>query len=204
MVARWARRVDQQYFRQKYFVDNIFAIIIFRRNIFVWKLSSNIFARNILSKYFHPKIFIKIFSSENYCRNIFIWNISSKYFRQKMFVEYFVWNIMSKYFHLTIFVKYFRLKYFVFFVWNILSKYVRLFFSSTIFRKYFSKKVENIDILKFITDIENVDPESRNWFLCCFGLRKKKKNYVVRKMFDIFSEDLRGWIEREGLSDRHS
>ena len=34
------------------------------------------------------------------------------------------------------------------------------------------QEVENIDILKCITDIENVDPESRNWFYLFFGLRK--------------------------------
>ena len=46
---------------------------------------------------------------------------------------------------LKYFVRYFWPKYFI----NYLSK-------------IFFEKVENIDILKFITDIANLDPESRN------------------------------------------
>ncbi len=63
-------------------------------------------------------------------------------------------------------------------------------FSSEIFRQLFFghifEKVENIDILKFITDIENVDPESINRFFICRAPKKYFKVIVQLKKNNIF------------------
>ena len=64
---------------------------------------------------------------------------------------------------------------------------------------------KNIDILKFITDYANVDPESRNDFLFCLQIRiRTLKLFFELKASMFFSQNVGRWIEREGLADKHS
>ena len=55
-----------------------------------------------------------------------------------------------------------------------------------ILKKILFEKVENIDILKFITDYASVDPESRNWKNIFPASEKNSGNYCFLGKNDIF------------------
>ena len=133
------------------------------------------------------EIFRQQKSSEIFSRDIFIWNLSSKYV-----VEMFSSENVRRVFSSNILVEYSRQKY----ASNILVQ----IFSSDIF----PKTNENVDILKFITDCANVDPESRNWnYLFSSSEKNTLTNIPNLKKSICFTPNLTRDIEREGLADRH-
>ena len=61
-------------------------------------------------------------------------------------------------------------------------------------------------MLKFVTDSANVDPDARMFVNIVSGLRTKKTWEIIFQMTisKLAAQNLRGWIEREGLPDKQS